>query len=191
MKKFALMLLALLLCASAMAESAAQTGAFLTLPEGFAPIAEAEEQGYREAAAHDAGARYAGEMLLARREEAAIALTQAPTEHASAQEAAEALLDEYAAYVAGFESVEAQTVEVGGRIFALVQVALDGEATSQYLLVEGGTLYTLTFTGVSEEETLAVLESFTPAAASPQPTLMTVSTPTPSPAPAAVQAQQE
>ena len=178
MKKFALMLLALLLCASAMAESAAQIDAFLTLPEGFAPIAEAEEQ--------DAGARYAGEMLLARREEAAIALTQAPTEHASAQEAAEALLDEYAAYVAGFESVEAQTVEVGGRVFALVQVALDGETTSQYLLVEGGTLYTLTFTGVSEEETLAALESFSPAAASPQPTLMTVSTPAPSPAPAAV-----
>ena len=186
MKKFALMLLALLLCASATAESAAQTGAFLTLPEGFAPIAEAEEQGYREAAAHDAGARYAGEMLLARRGEAAIALTQATTEHASAQEAAEALLDEYAAYVAGFESVEAQTVEVGGRIFALVQVALDGETTSQYLLVEGGTLYTLTFTGVSEEETRAVLESFSPAAASSQPTLMTVSTPAPSPAPAAV-----
>ena len=54
------------------------------------------------------------------------------------------LLDEYAAYVAGFENVEAQTAEVGGRIFALVQVALDGEVTSQYLLVEGGTLYTLT-----------------------------------------------
>lgn len=186
MKKFALMLLALLLCASATAESAAQTGAFLTLPEGFAPIAEAEEQGYREAAAHDAGARYAGEMLLARRGEATIALTQATTEHASAQEAAEALLDEYAAYVAGFENVEAQTVEVGGRIFALVQVALDGEVTSQYLLVEGGTLYTLTFTGVSEEETRAVLESFSPTAASPQPTLLTVSTPAPSPAPAAV-----
>ena len=186
MKKFALMLLALLLCASAMAESAAQTGAFLTLPEGFAPIAEAEEQGYREAAAHDAGARYAGEMLLARRGEATIALTQATTEHASAQEAAEALLDEYAAYVAGFENVEAQTVEVGGRVFALVQVALDGETTSQYLLVEGGTLYTLTFTGVSEEETLAVLGSFSPAAASPQPTLLAVSTPAPSPAPAAV-----
>ena len=87
--------------------------------------------------------------------------------------------------MAGFENVEAQTAEVGGRIFALVQVALDGEVTSQYLLVEGGTLYTLTFTGVSEEETRAVLESFSPTAASPQPTLMTVSTPAPSPAPAA------
>ena len=63
MKKFALMLLALLLCASAMAESAAQIDAFLTLPEGFAPIAEAEEQIIREAYG-----RYGGNMTeMARR----------------------------------------------------------------------------------------------------------------------------
>ena len=38
----------------------------------------------------------------------------------------------------------------------------------------------------TDEETLAVLGSFSPAAASPQPTLLAVSTPAPSPAPAAV-----
>ena len=43
----------------------------------------------------------------------------------------------------------------------MVQVSLDGKVTSQYLLVEDGRLYTLTFTGVSEEETLATLESLT------------------------------
>ena len=78
---------------------------------------------------------------------------------------------EYAGYVAGFESVEPQYVEAGGREFALVQVSLDGEVASQYLLVEGGALYTLTFVGVPEEEALATLAGMTFAAeATPSPT---------------------
>ena len=47
MKKFALMLLALLLCASATAEERGADRRFSDPAEGFAPIAEAEEQGYR------------------------------------------------------------------------------------------------------------------------------------------------
>ena len=39
---------------------------------------------------------------------------------------------------------------------------MDGEVASQYLLVEGGKLYVVTFMGVREEEMLATLESFAP-----------------------------
>ena len=72
------------------------------------------------------------------------------------------LVAEYANYVAGFESVEPQYFTAGGREFARVQVSMDGQVASQYLLVEGGTLYALTFVGVADEEALSVLEGFVP-----------------------------
>ena len=162
MKKIAMLLIAaLLLCALATAETAQTSAYALTLPEGFVPVTEAELEGYREASARDAGGVYQGEALMARRGNAAISVVETATAYAGTREAAEALVAEYADYVAGFESVEPQYVEAGGREFAMVQVSLDGKVTSQYLLVEDGRLYTLTFTGVSEEETLATLESLT------------------------------
>ena len=165
MKRIAMVLLAALLaCACAAAETLEDAQSMITLPEGFELVAEAEMEGYRQAAAQDTGAAYAGESLLAVRDEAAISLVSAPSAYEDTRVAADALLAEYAQYVEGFENVEAQYVEAGGREFALIQVALDGEAASQYLLLEGGTLYVLTFVGVDETETLAVLESFAPAA---------------------------
>lgn len=162
MKKIVLLLIAaLLLCAFAAAETVETPDYALTLPEGFAAVSEAEMEGYREASARDAGGRYEGEALMALRDGEAITVVEGGTDYAETREAAEALVAEYADYVAGFESVEPQYVEAGGREFAMVQVSLDGKVTSQYLLVEGGRLYTLTFTGVSEEETLATLESLT------------------------------
>ena len=69
MKKIAMLLAAaLLLCAMAAAETVEMSDAFLTLPEGFVPVSQADMEGYREAAARDAGGRDAGEALLARRE---------------------------------------------------------------------------------------------------------------------------
>lgn len=166
MKKIAMLLIAaLLLCALATAETYAGGGYMLTLPEGFALVAEADMEGYREAAARDAGADYEGEALLAIGENAAISVVQANTAYAGTQEAAEAMVAEYADYVAGFETVEPQYTEAGGREFALIQVSLDGETASHYLLVEDGTLYTLTFVGVEEADILSVLESFAPSAA--------------------------
>lgn len=166
MKKIAMLLIAaLLLCALATAETYAGGGYTLTLPEGFALVAEADMEGYREAAARDAGADYEGEALLAIGENAAISVVQANTAYAGTQEAAEAMVAEYADYVAGFETVEPQYTEAGGREFALIQVSLDGETASHYLLVEDGTLYTLTFVGVEEADILSVLESFAPSAA--------------------------
>lgn len=166
MKKIAMLLIAaLLLCALATAETYAGGGNTLTLPEGFALVAEADMEGYREAAARDAGADYEGEALLAIGENAAISVVQANTAYAGTQEAAEAMVAEYADYVAGFETVEPQYTEAGGREFALIQVSLDGETASHYLLVEDGTLYTLTFVGVEEADVLSVLESFAPSAA--------------------------
>ena len=172
MKKIAMLALAaLLLCALAAAETVAAPDYTLTLPEGFAPVSEAEMEGYRQASARDAGGVYEGEALLALRGGAAISVVKAATSYADAREAAGALVQEYAGYVAGFESVEPQYVEAGGREFALVQVSLDGEVASQYLLVEGGALYTLTFVGVPEEEALATLAGMTFAAeATPSPT---------------------
>ena len=153
MKKIALLLVAaLVLCAVAAAETVEMPDYALTLPEGFAAVSEAEMEGYREASARDAGGRYEGEALMALRDGEAITVVEGSTDYAETREAAEALVAEYADYVAGFESVEPQYVEAGGREFAMVQVSLDGKVTSQYLLVEGGRLYTLTFTGVSEEE---------------------------------------
>lgn len=166
MKKIAMLLIAaLLLCALATAETYAGGGYTLTLPEGFALVAEADMEGYREAAARDAGADYEDEALLAIGENAAISVVQANTAYAGTQEAAEAMVAEYADYVAGFETVEPQYTEAGGREFALIQVSLDGETASHYLLVEDGTLYTLTFVGVEEADILSVLESFAPSAA--------------------------
>lgn len=166
MKKIAMLLIAaLLLCALATAETYAGGSYTLTLPEGFALVAEADMEGYREAAARDAGADYEGEALLAIGENAAISVVQANTAYAGTQEAAEAMVAEYADYVAGFETVEPQYTEAGGREFALIQVSLDGETASHYLLVEDGTLYTLTFVGVEEADVLSVLESFAPSAA--------------------------
>ena len=166
MKKIVLLLIAaLLLCAVAAAETVETPDYALTLPEGFAadgtPVYYATMEGYREASARDAGGRYEGEALMALRDGEAITVVEGSTDYAETREAAEALVAEYADYVAGFESVEPQYVEAGGREFAMVQVSLDGKVTSQYLLVEDGRLYTLTFTGVSEEETLATLESLT------------------------------
>lgn len=162
MKKIVLLLIAaLLLCAVAAAETVETPDYALTLPEGFVPVSETEMEGYREASARDAGGRYEGEALMALRDGEAITVVEGSTDHAETREAAEALVAEYADYVAGFESVEPQYVEAGGREFAMVQVSLDGKVTSQYLLVKDGRLYTLTFTGVSEEETLATLESLT------------------------------
>ena len=128
MKKIAMLLIAaLLLCALAAAETVETSGYALTLPEGFVPVSEAEMEGYREASARDAGGAYEGEALMARREGAAISVVEAATAYAGTREAAEALVAEYADYVAGFESVEPQYVEAGGREFAMVQVSLDGE----------------------------------------------------------------
>ena len=162
MKKIVLLLIAaLLLCAFAAAETVETPAYALTLPEGFVPVSETEMEGYREASARDAGGRYEGEALMALRDGEAITVVEGSTDYAETRAAAEALVAEYADYVAGFESVEPQYVEAGGREFAMVQVSLDGKVTSQYLLVKDGRLYTLTFTGVSEEETLATLESVT------------------------------
>lgn len=162
-KKIAMLLAAaLLLCAMAAAETVEMSDAFLTLPEGFVPVSQADMEGYREAAARDAGGRDAGEALLARREGASISVLSAQTDCAEVDEAAPALIAEYAGYVEGFESVEPQYLAVGGRKFACIQVSVDGEVASQYLLVEGGKLYVVTFMGVREEEMLATLESFAP-----------------------------
>lgn len=175
MKKIAILLAAaLFFCALATAEAVTAQGFALTLPEGFAVVPATDMEGYREAAARDACAAYGGEVLLATREGAAISVVTAATAYADAHGAAEALVAEYANYVAGFESVEPQYFTAGGREFARVQVSMDGQVASQYLLVEGGTLYALTFVGVADEEALSVLEGFVPG---------TPATPTP-PAPA-------
>ena len=166
MKKIAILLTAaLLLCALAAAETYVGERYTLTLPEGFAPVAEADMEGYLQAAARDAGAAYDGDEMLALGTDASISVMGASTVHANTQEAAEALIAEYADYVAGFEAVEAQYIEAGGREFALFQVSLDGRTASQYLLVENGMLYTLTFVGVEEADILSTLESFAPSAA--------------------------
>lgn len=162
MKKIAIFLLAsLLVCVCAAAEVPRDT---MELPEGFSWVDETEMEGYRQAATQDSGATYAGESLLAVRDGAAISLVSAGSEYADTRAAAEALLEEYAGYIDGFENVEAEYVEAGEREFARFQVALDGEPAAQYLLLENGTLYVLTFAGVDEAEALAVLESFEPAA---------------------------
>ena len=132
MKKIALLLVAaLVLCAVAAAETVEMPDYALTLPEGFAAVSEAEMEGYREASARDAGGRYEGEALMALRDGEAITVVEGSTDHAGTRDAAEALVAEYADYVAGFESVEPQYVEAGGREFAMVQVSLDGKVTSQ------------------------------------------------------------
>ncbi len=195
MKKIAMLLIAaLLLCALATAETAQTSAYALTLPEGFVPVTEAELEGYREASARDAGGVYQGEALMARRGNAAISVVETATAYAGTREAAEALVAEYADYVAGFDGVEPQYIEAGGREFAMIQVSLDGEVTSQYLLVQDGRLYTLTFTGVPEAETLAALESLTFASeAAPSPSAAPIAaqeTPSPSAAPQASAAAQ-
>ena len=173
MKKIAMLLIAaLLLCALATAETAQTSAYALTLPEGFVSVTEAELEGYREA----------------------LSVVETATAYAGTREAAEALVAEYADYVAGFDGVEPQYIEAGGREFAMIQVSLDGEVTSQYLLVQDGRLYTLTFTGVPEAETLAALESLTFASeAAPSPSAAPIAaqeTPSPSAAPQASAAAQ-
>ena len=56
-------------------------------------------------------------------------------------------------------------MEAGPWTYSRIQVALDGETASQYLLLDGGTLYTLTFVGLEEQEMLDVLASFMPSSA--------------------------
>lgn len=166
MKKIAMLLVAaLLLFACASAETYVGVGFTITLPDGFAPQDEEQMQGYREAAARDAGAEYEGEALLAVREGASVSVVYAVSDHADTQAAADALIAEYANYVAGFDGVEAQSVEAGPWTYSRIQVALDGETASQYLLLDGGTLYTLTFVGLEEQEMLDVLASFMPSSA--------------------------
>ena len=112
MKKIVLLLIAaLLLCAFAAAETVETPDYALTLPEGFVPVSETEMEGYREASARDAGGRYEGEALMALRDGEAITVVEGSTDYAETREAAEALVAEYADYVAGFESVEPQYVE--------------------------------------------------------------------------------
>ena len=112
MKKIAILLTAaLLLCALAAAETYVGERYTLTLPEGFAPVAEADMEGYLQAAARDAGAAYDGDEMLALGTDASISVMGASTVHANTQEAAEALIAEYADYVAGFEAV-AHTVKL-------------------------------------------------------------------------------
>lgn len=189
MKRIAMLLTAaLLLCALAAAETYVDERYTLTLPEGLAPVAAADMEGYLQAAARDAGADYEGEALLAVGENAAISVVQADTAYAGTQAAAEAMVAEYADYVAGFEAVEPQYIEAGGRTFALIQVALDGETASHYLLVEDGILYTLTFVGVAEADILSTLESFAP---SPAATAAPTATVAPSASAAAEEPTEE
>ena len=109
MKKIAMLPLAARhFCALAAAETVAAPDYTLTLPEGFAPVSEAEMEGYRQASARDAGGVYQGEALMARRGNAAISVVETATAYAGTREAAEALVAEYADYVAGFDGVEPQ-----------------------------------------------------------------------------------
>ena len=166
MKKIAMLLVvALLVCMCASAEIYVAGSCAIELPEGFEAVSEQDMQGYREAAAQDVGAVYEGEALLAVRGEESISVVQEETDLADTFLAAEALIAEYGEYIDGFESVQPQTVSAGGHDFSMIQLSLDGETTSQYLLLEKGVLFMLTFIGVSEEDTLFVLESFATAAA--------------------------
>ncbi|NLD58330.1 MAG: hypothetical protein GX647_01550 [Clostridiales bacterium] len=155
---------AILACALLIFQVASAVGAIgsfsFALPEGFELVEGEALEGYRQAAAADAGGAFDGEVLLARSGEKSVSVVAEPSGASDAQQAAEAIVKEYAKYIPGFESVVPEAVEAAGRAFVRLRFAVDGDVAQQYFLADGGTLYVLTFMGMEDAEAEAALPGF-------------------------------
>ncbi|NLF26269.1 MAG: hypothetical protein GX592_00105 [Clostridiales bacterium] len=146
------------------ASAGAAIGAYaLELPEGFALVEGEALEGYRQAAANDAGSAFDGEVLLALNGGKSISIVVSASGALDATQAAEAIVKEYAEYIPGFESVVPEAVEIAGRAFVRLHFAVDGDIASQYFLTDGGALYVFTFMGMEGAEAEVALLGFTPA----------------------------
>ncbi len=156
MKKIAAILLALLLIPAALADTYTGDAFVFELPEGFAL---AQDAGYLEAASADAGAALEGAMLALSGEKS-ISAVHTDSEAADAQAAALAVIEEYAAFIPGFENVAPEPVQIGERAFVRVRFAVDGAVAQQFFLAEGGKLFVITCMGMAEDEAEAALAGF-------------------------------